>query len=199
MALVPRLHYFAIERTAEPVSERLEAAAAASPSFRKACGRIAQHFANFEHNKSVRRIAHEQRMAMATSNDAAFGKPGSGAWQPADDYEPAPTLSEREATQRGCEILGEGFVLFVGLSLLLHQAANDRASEAMQEELMATSEQRITHLEESLATLDRRVKALEERDASTASAADGGAARSSVLDASSSRQPTILSRWWQRA
>ena len=30
-----------------------------------------------------------------------------------------PALDEKEATQQGCELLGEGFVLSVGLALLL--------------------------------------------------------------------------------
>lgn len=160
MAIVPRLLYFAIERAAEPVSNRLETAAASSPLFQSVCKSIAQAVANVEHNKNMRRIIHDQKMANM-QEDATLGKPGSSAWQPADDLEPPPMLDEREATQRGCELLGEGFVLFVGLSLLLHQAASDRADEARQEALTAANEKRIGDLESSLASLDQRVAILE--------------------------------------
>ena len=106
MAIVPRLLYFAIERAAEPVSNRLETAAASSPLFQSVCKSIAQAVANVEHNKHMRRIIHDQKMANM-QEDATLGKPGSSAWQPADDLEPPPMLDEREATQRGCELLGE--------------------------------------------------------------------------------------------
>lgn len=156
MALSARFLYFAIERAAEPISQRLENYASSSPRFRGACRQVAEWQSKLAYNKDLRRIAHEQRLANEQGQDA---RPGSGGWTPIDDVEPPPQLSEREATTQGCELLGEGFVICVGLGLLVHQAAADRADEAAAEARIEANEARIKSLEGNVETLKRELEA----------------------------------------
>ena len=160
MALALKLTYFAIERMAEPVSEVLERQAANSPRFRSACMRLATWHSQIDYRRSVRRLAQEQRLSELGPSDL-HPDPGRAHWIPADDLEPPPELTEKEATQRGAELLGEGFVLSIGLALLLHQAASDRADEAEQQLTIEKNEERIADLESQVHALHERVSVAE--------------------------------------
>ena len=160
MALALKLTYFVLERAAEPISARLEGAAANSAVFRSACTRLAQAYNKIDYNKQLRRAALEQRLA------DLHPEPGRSQWVPMDDIEPPPVLSEKEATQRGCDLLGEAFVIAVGLSLLLHQQMADREAEAANLATVEANELRIRHLEASEAVLRASQAALEDKLAS---------------------------------
>lgn len=180
MALMLKITYFVLERAAEPISERLERAAAKSTRFRHLCKRIANTYANVDYYKQLRRVAHEQRMAEEYIN--LHPEPGRAHWTPSDDaldVEPPPVLTEKEATQRGCELLGEGFVLSVGIALLLHQVSADSENETRQQETIEANNKRIRALEESQAALLAKMRA--ENHATVALAmADVGAMPSSM-------------------
>ena len=162
-----KLAYFAIERLAEPISQRLETYAAQSPSFRAACWSIATWSSRLEHNKKVRRSlwlqAKQARLLDDASREDAPGHmPQVSLADLDDDLNPAPPeLDEKEATQQGCELLGEGFVLGVGLALLLHQVAQDRADEAANEAKVEANEARVTALERQQKELCDRIVALD--------------------------------------
>ena len=163
MALVPKLLYFVIERAAEPVSNRLETFAASSPRFRSFCLYVARWQADLDYHKSLRRIAHLQRLA---DGQGQHPIPGSSAWTPVDDLaaaDPRPELSEREATAKGSEILGEFIVLSVGLGLLVHQAASGRSQEMEQAAQVERNEERIRSLERALDAQRDKVHLLEQR------------------------------------
>ena len=102
-----------MERAAEPLSARLETHAARSERFRMLCGRIANAYNNLDHNKQQRR---------AHRDSALHPQPHERI-----ELEPPPTLSEPDATALGCQLLGEGFVIGVGLALLIHQVAPIRS------------------------------------------------------------------------
>lgn len=155
--MIAKLAYFAVERAAEPVSNRLEAAAAQSPSFRAACSRIAKWQARLEYDKVLRRVSREQRLA---DESGLHVEPGRGNWVPADELQPPPELTEKEATQRGCELLGEAFVLSVGLALLGVQASQERRNEQEQEAAVEANDARITMLERTVGELRAENEAL---------------------------------------
>ena len=154
MALALKMTYFAIERMAEPVSEVLEQHAARSPQFRAACKRLATWHSRLDYQRQLRRLAQEQKRAETTG---LCPEPGRGQWVPADDLEPPPELTEREATQRGAELLGEGFVISVGLALLYHQNRLDHAAEAESARTIEENEARICELESQLAAMRTRL------------------------------------------
>ena len=164
MAVLLRLSYFVVERAAEPLSQRLEQAAASSARFRSFCVTCANWYNDIDYHRSVRRVAHEQRMAARA--DLGTPTPGRGQWVPVDDLPDRPLLTEREAVQQGTELLGEAFVLSVGLALLLHQTAADRAAEAEQQQLVEENETRIKALEETQQELRLELRAQELRPAS---------------------------------
>lgn len=154
MALALKLSYFMIERAAEPVSEILERQAVRSTAFRSACTRLARWYNRLEYNKSVRRLALQQKLAQ---HEDVYPDPGHSHSIIADELEPPPVLSEKEATHKGAELLGEGFVISIGLILLLHQVASDRAEEAEQQRTIEENEERIRTLERQLAALSKKV------------------------------------------
>ena len=139
MALSLKLVYFFVERAAEPVSQRLENAAQASPAFRAVCRRVATSFEHIEHQKAIRRLAFEQR---AAELHGVHAEPGRAQGIPADEIESPPTLTESEAVQKGAELLGEFFVLGVD-RLLIHQQMRDRADEAENEAKVEKNESKI--------------------------------------------------------
>lgn len=158
MALSLKLVYFFVERAAEPVSQRLENAAQASPAFRAVCRRVATSFEHIEHQKAIRRLAFEQR---AAELHGVHAEPGRAQGIPADEIESPPTLTESEAVQKGAELLGEFFVLGVGLGLLIHQQMRDRADEAENEAKVEKNESKIKTLEATNAGLQKRIESLE--------------------------------------
>ena len=186
MSLAIKLVYFAVERAAEPVSERLEIYARSSPRFRATCRSIAEWQANLQHNKELRKLAHQQRLADEQGQDA---RPGHGSWTPADDVEPPPVLSEKEATRNGAELLGESFVISVGLAVLLVQAAADRADEARNEERVEANETRIDTNDARIRAMEQQLRVLDKRVALLEAAADGTSPRSAAGNTSS--------RWWR--
>ncbi|KAL1519086.1 hypothetical protein AB1Y20_003353 [Prymnesium parvum] len=111
-----KLAYFAVERAAEPLSERLEAAAARSESFRRACTRLANWANGIEYRKQQRRLARGRERCGLPAEEVA-----------------APQLSVEAATEAGCQLIGEGFVIAVGLALLMHQELMERAAEEAQQ------------------------------------------------------------------
>ena len=179
MALALKIGYFIIERAAEPVSNVIEQYAAQSPRFTAACVRVANFQARQEYNRDVRRLAQEQRVSEISP------EPGRGHWVPADDLMPPPELSEREATQKGAEVLGEAIVLSVGLGLLLFQNASDRRDEAEQEESIERNEARIGEMARTLAKLEGRLTALEQQQQTAAATA-----------VRPQQQLERRSRWW---
>ena len=154
--MLGKLAYFAVERAAEPVSNRLEAAAAQSPSFRAACSRLATWQARLEYNKQVRRVSREQR---AAEESGVHVEPGRSS-VPADELQPPPKLTEKEATQLGCELFGEAFVVSVGLALLGVQAVQERRNEQEQDAAVEVNDARITNLERSVGELRAENEAL---------------------------------------
>ena len=140
---------------AEPFSSVLERSAARSPTFRAACTRLATWQSRLEYNRSLRRLAHDQSLAELHPD------PGRAHWVPSDDLTPPPELSEREATQRGAEMLGEAFVVSVGLALLYHQAASDRADEAERASTIEENERRVGEMEAQLTRVSDRLAAME--------------------------------------
>ena len=112
MVAALKLAYFVVERAAEPLSARLEVAAANSDLFRRACGQLANWSNSLEHRKQQRRLARER---------TARGHTRVDGWEDADELQSEPKLSEEQATELGCQLMGEGFVISVGLALLLHQ------------------------------------------------------------------------------
>lgn len=181
MALVLKLTYFAIERAAEPVSELLERSAARSPAFQTMCVRLATWHSRIDYQKQVRRLQTEQKLAEGAG---LVVEPGRAQSVPVDDLEPPPILSEQEATTRGAELLGEGFVMAVGVGLLLMNDWSDRRSEAEQQQTIEKNEVRIKTLEDQIIALRERV---EEKERAAKSAADAAAAS----------PPTPSNSWWQ--
>ena len=106
MVALLKLAYFIVERAAEPLSARLENAAARSDTFRGACSYLANLVNQAEYRKQQRRIARKQ-----LSTDG---------WESLED-EVAPELTPEKATELGCQLMGEGFVLGIGILLLVHQ------------------------------------------------------------------------------
>lgn len=98
-----KVAYFVVERAAEPLSNRLEAAAANSPRFRSLCARLARAYNSLDANKEERRRERRERL-WADDEAKAERRPVAAA----------PVLSEREAIESGCELLGQSFVLGVG-------------------------------------------------------------------------------------
>ena len=162
MALAGKLFYFVIERAAEPVSNILERQAASkSPIFRSACMRLARWQSRFEYNREVRRVVKMQK-------DAGIEpEPGHAHWVPTDDIEPPPELSEEEATQKGAELLGEAFVIFIALGMLYAQSLADDRSEAEQDAKQQQNEARIVELEQLTASLKEKLEAIEQQAAAT--------------------------------
>ena len=145
---------------AEPFSQAIERSAQASPTFRSACTRLARWQSNLQYNRDLRRLAHEQKISELRP------EPGRAASVPADDYsslEPPAELSEREATAKGADLLGEGIVIAVGLGLLAHQYNSERQDEAAQQETIDANERRIRELEGEQMALRVRLAALETR------------------------------------
>lgn len=196
-----KIAYFAIERLAEPISQRLERYAAQSPKFRQACWKIASWNRNLEHAKKVRRNvwlqAEHARLLDDSSREGLSDSPGHmPKVSLADldlDMDPAPpALDEKEATQQGCELLGEGFVLSVGLALLLHQAAQDRADEAANEAKVEANEARVAALERQQKELLDRIIAMDEQLQSS-----HAAQHSRTEDRHGGVWPKALQRLWQ--
>ena len=162
MALAGKLFYLVIERAAEPVSNILERQAASkSPIFRSACMRLARWQSRFEYNREVRRVVKMQK-------DAGIEpEPGHAHWVPTDDIEPPPELSEEEATQKGAELLGEAFVIFIALGMLYAQSLADDRSEAEQDAKQQQNEARIVELEQLTASLKEKLEAIEQQAAAT--------------------------------
>ena len=157
MALALKLSYFVIEKAAEPVSELLERSAARSPTFRSACMRLAKWHSGIDYRKEVRRLGYAQKLSEQSDNHA---DPGHHHQVPADDIstlEPPPELTEKEATTRGAEILGEAFVISIGLGLLLRQVSDDWEDEAEQQRTIEKNEVRIKDLENQVKALNARV------------------------------------------
>lgn len=171
-----KLAYFVVERAAEPLSTRLETAAARSASFRTFCGHVANWQSGLEHGKARRRQARE----------AALTDVGSDGY-PDTEIDPSgvlpmPVLSEKEATQRGCALLGEAFVLSVALGVLLHQSVQERHDAVEQQKLMDANAARIAELERSQKMLTERLQAVEaSRDARNASQQGGDRAGPGLL------------------
>jgi hypothetical protein len=114
MALL-RIGYFILDRIAEPVSQSIEVVARQSPAFRSKCVSLARYYENSE-------IARNSR----------FLKPSEVTTE---------RLSEEQAVHRGAEILGEGVLWTIGLSVLLHQYYKDQVDE--KDELAAKEARRI--------------------------------------------------------
>ena len=164
--MLAKLAYFVIERAAEPVSQRLENYAAQSPRFRATCVSIAQRHANLEYNKEVRRQAYEKATQSSGEEAPDCARPVEPGRAPPVDHSRAsvhapPTLSEKDATRAGSELLGEAFVLAVGLLVFARQAIEDRREEAENEARIATNEARLDELEKSRVALAFRVSQLE--------------------------------------
>eukprot|EP00966_Prymnesium_polylepis_P030497 709799-Prymnesium_polylepis.1 len=164
MVGVLKLFYFVVERAAEPLSARLETTAAGSERFRRLCGTIANWSNSLEYEKQQRRLARERNrlgvVAAALVEDALEAAP--------------PKLSEQEATELGCQLIGEGFVVGVGLALLLHQEARERAAEeakeahervaeAAQQDLIERTTCRLHELEVTQAVLVSQAAQAEQR------------------------------------
>ena len=173
----------AVERAAEPLSARLESAAAQSETFRHACGAIANWYNSYDHRKAERRRARTM--------------PSADGWEPAGPEAPTP-LSEGEATTLGCELLGECFVGGVALTVLLVQMSQDSAAEEEQNARMGTLQkaleeqtktlqgqtERLTALEQAVERSQRRSEALEQRLLAQESRPEPSA-------------PTPLHSWWR--
>uniref|UniRef100_A0A7S3AH58 Uncharacterized protein n=1 Tax=Haptolina ericina TaxID=156174 RepID=A0A7S3AH58_9EUKA len=161
-----KVAYFFVERAAEPLSARLETHAARSERFRMLCGRIANAYNNLDHNKQQRR---------AHRDSALHPQPHERI-----ELEPPPTLSEPDATALGCQLLGEGFVIGVGLALLIHQEARER-SDALEQQ------QQLDAWADALEWQQRRVQVLEETQASLIARVEQSEARKVELEASLQR------------
>ena len=124
-----------------------------------ACTKLATWQSRLEYNRSLRRLAHDQSLAEELQPD-----PGRAHWVPSDDHlTPPPELSEREATQRGSAILGEAFVVTVGVALLYHQAVSDRADEAERASTIEENERRVGEMEAQLKQVSQRLAAMEDQ------------------------------------
>ena len=168
MALTIKMAYFFLERAAEPISERLENAAMRSPTFKRLCAGFAKGLQTFEHNKTLRRYAREQKMAEL---HGVHADPGRAQSIPADMLEPPEELSEEQAVKQGAEMLGEMFVVGVGLTLLIHQQIQDRAEEAENEAKVQENEDKIKKLLDANDALQGRVDMLEAAEARRVAAA----------------------------
>jgi hypothetical protein len=149
MVLVVKVAHFFIERLAEPISHRLETYAAGRATFRSACFQLATWHSRMEYEKLARRQAWEQ--SRQTSMAARARREES----------PPPELDEKEATQLGCELLGEGFVWGVGLALLAHDIIRDRNDEVANEKKVEQNEARIAALEEAQQVLLSQVASMQ--------------------------------------
>lgn len=179
MVGVVKLGYFVVERLAEPVSARLEQYASRSAAFRAGCLRFASWQHQLEYSKALRRHAREAR-ASASAALLSDRLPDAAAADLPALPEP---LSEKEATQQACEVLGEGFLWSVGLGLLLHESLAERehelAQEAQIEKLVAT--------QRALAQRVELMEAAAERQAAADAAVRGGA-----------RGGRLWRSWWGR-
>ena len=96
---------------------------------------------------------------------AAWWPPGRSPQVTVDQIEEpppqAPVVDEKEATKLGCELLGEGFVLGVGICLLAAQTQRDWADEAENEAKVESNERRVKTLEKEQAVLRERLAGLE--------------------------------------
>ncbi len=133
--------YFFVDRVAEPLSNRLVKVAKGSPGFRAVCTGLANWHNSAEHNAAQRRSA--------ARRDETDGPEPEGAQATA-----APKLSEREATELGCDLLGEGIVWTIGLAVLYHEMRRDWENETQQEAVMASNLLRIEALEKRLGRLE---------------------------------------------
>lgn len=156
--MIAKLAIFAIERAAEPISERLERNAQRSPRFRHACHQLANWVQNLDYHRKQRR---SNFMATAAWEDTPGRAPPSAAAP--EEIEPPEPLAEDEATQRGCEILGEGFVLSVGLALLLHQRQAENEQEEADARRVEANETKIADLVKECAKLSEQCTALSEQ------------------------------------
>ena len=184
-----KLVYFVVERAAEPLSARLESYAARSERFRSACGVLANWYNTIEYRKGER---HRAR-TISTSG-----------WEGREAEPPPPPLSEQEATTLGCELLGECFVGGVALSILLAQAATDKAEEAEQLTVIGALQSSIEEQRKQLADLqgmvhrnhelEHRLLSYERRGSPAASAA----AASNIPTEAASDAPPTWRRWlWE--
>lgn len=110
-----KVGYLLVERAAEPLSARLEAAAARSGAFRSSCVLLATWVNGIEHRRQLRRVAR-----LASEGEARGEREGGEGGKVG--VTPAPQLNEEQAVEAGCRLIGEGFVVVVGFVLLLHQA-----------------------------------------------------------------------------
>jgi hypothetical protein len=159
VVMIAKLMTFVIERAAEPVSNRLEESASRSPTFRRTCHRLANWYQAIDYRRQMRRAAFETQQAGGDWDDDF--SPGKATGVPPEYLEPPPPLEEADATQKGCEILGEGIVLSIGFALLAHQVVSDRKSEAEQEEKMVAHETKIRELLAAQSALTGRISQLQ--------------------------------------
>lgn len=106
------------------------------------------------------------------------------------DIEPAPQLSEQEATTLGCQLMGEAFVIGVGLALLVHQEASERAAEEDQQRVLERNSA-------SFAEAHRRLQALEQAQLSLITRVVCSEARAAELERELAR--VRGRRWWWSA
>jgi uncharacterized protein YigA (DUF484 family) len=150
MALPLKVAYFVVERAAEPLSLRIEQAAESSPRFRDLCSKIATWVHTIDERKQQRRVAHQQRLA---EQHGLHAVPGRASAMPADEFEVPEPLSEKEAVEKGADLLGEGVVISIGFAILLHQWVQDARDDAENELRVTTNEARIAGLESERARI----------------------------------------------
>ena len=134
--------------------------ASQSPGFRATCVRLAGWQSNLDYHRQVRRVAHEAKLEQAfqLEHPDQLDHPDEVV---SSVVEPPPELSEKEATQRDAELLGEGIVLTVALGVLWHQYRQDQDAELVQDEKLKKNEDRIGELEHEIAALRQRLSASE--------------------------------------